>query len=224
MPTSPIYSQVSANEYGVSEFTHKKRNMYKTAKTRYFMNPLSHFTLALQVFLLSFLLFGICPASEKQPATLAHKNVAGWFVTVTPISETFQRKVAAATETIPSGIWIKLQRKGWRFRLAEFVVDAVPSLKNQHPRGWPYWMTWEHVDGVNIVQQRLLAFSEQRRDRSGRIVANVRIAGVIRHEVGHAFDATFSGPGRAYSATPRFRSRYERAVQRMSAEMRGQLQ
>ncbi|MBM4000092.1 MAG: hypothetical protein FJ297_11245 [Planctomycetes bacterium] len=104
---------------------------------------------------------------------------------VTPV---FEAEVAEALAAIPPVIWSSVRRSGWRCELVEFVVDRAPELKSARPRGWPEGVTWEQVDAVHLPADKLLILAEKRRTRAGTVVAADRVAGVLRHEVGHAYD------------------------------------
>ncbi len=145
------------------------------------------------------------------------------FVHATPVSVEFTSSVEAAAASIPNSVWQRLDKADWRIELAEFLTDAVPHIRDNHPRGWPEWMTWENVDGVNLPGERRLVFPEKMRNRDGDEISCTRVAGVIRHEVGHAFDMVMRGKYRFYSSSPAFQNAYRWDVRRMSLRTREEL-
>jgi hypothetical protein len=142
---------------------------------------------------------------------------------VSPVSDEFLRRTQDATQTIPAHVWSGLHQAGWSVKLAQFVTDADPALRGAQPRGWPEGSTWENTDAVHLPAARTLVFAEKRRDRAGRVVESTRIEGVLRHEIGHAFDQA-SGRGAAMrSSTPAFLAAYVADARRIPALDRGQL-
>ena len=123
-----------------------------------------------------------------------------------------------AAKTVPAHIWLAVTKAGWQIRMAEFVVDAEPTLIHDRPRGWPDDMTWQNTDAIHFPQERLLVLAEKRRNRKGQIVAASRVAGVLRHELGHAFDMAADGGQGFRSAAPAFQSAYLADMKRMSPD------
>jgi len=136
--------------------------------------------------------------------------------TASKVSADFRQEAGTAVAAIPDGVWQELKDGGWEVRVATFVVDAAPSLRGVHPRGWPVGATWEQTDAVHLPSQRLLVFAEKRRDSDGRIVQNSRVSNVIRHEVGHAFDRAI-GEKTYQSSDREFVAAYYRDVSRIPA-------
>jgi len=134
---------------------------------------------------------------------------------VTDVSDDFRQEVKLASRSIPDGVWRKVERSGWKVTIAEFVVDAAPSLKNQQPRGWPSSATWKHSDAVHLADAKLLILAEKRLNASGRIVSCNRVPGVLRHEFGHAFDFAQPGLYGSHSATPEYITAYHQDVAAM---------
>lgn len=161
--------------------------------------------------------FAISQAWAVEP--LADRSVTA----VTQVSDDFRQEVRRASLTIPDSVWREVERSGWQVRMAEFVVDAAPSLRNRRPRGWPSNATWNNSDAVHLPVAKLLVLAEKRRTSSGRVVSSSRVPGVLRHEFGHAFDIALAGPHGARSATPEFVASYREDVNRLTAPHRGEL-
>jgi hypothetical protein len=145
------------------------------------------------------------------------------FSILSPVSDSFQKETVAAAKTIPPHIWLAVEKAGWRIRMAEFVVDAEPTLIHVRPRGWPTDMTWQNTDAVHFPDERLLVLAEKRRNRKGQVVVASRVAGVFRHELGHAFDMAAGGKLGFRSAAPEFRNAYLADIQRMAGDRAIQL-
>jgi hypothetical protein len=142
---------------------------------------------------------------------------------VSPVSESFAQEMEFAAETIPEEIWRRVSEAGWRVCLAEQVVDVVPGLRGTAPRGWPDGTVWDNTDAVHLPATKQLVIAEKRRNQQGLLVACTRVAGVLRHELGHAFDM-ISGDGQQFrSATAVFLAAYHADLARMSAEQRQEL-
>jgi hypothetical protein len=142
---------------------------------------------------------------------------------VSHVSDQFRRQTEAASASIPNQVWNGLEQAGWQVQLAEFVVDAIPSLRGTQPRGWPAGTTWENTDAVHLPTSRLLVLAEKRRNNAGGIVASSRVEGVLRHEIGHAFDMATGGGARYRSSASQFLTAYHHDVGRVTAADRAAL-
>ena len=138
-------------------------------------------------------------------------------VSATSVSDRFQRETQDASRTIPPQVWKTLNEAGWRVQLAEFVVDAAPSLRGVRPPGWPRHLTWDNSDAISLPTAKLLVVAEKRHNRSGEIVASSRVAGVLRHEIGHAFDLAAGRGSQTLSASSHFVQAYQQDRSRIEA-------
>lgn len=143
--------------------------------------------------------------------------------TLSPVSAAFLKQVETARASIPEPVWRGIRRYGWRVRLVRFVTDAAPYLRGVHPRGWPRNTTWDHTDAAHLPSRRLVVVAEKRRTTKGKVVPGRRVAGVLRHELGHAFDVAYSGRYRYCSSRPSFRKAYWGDVRQMSSSDRATL-
>ncbi len=139
------------------------------------------------------------------------------------VSDQFQDEIERAVGTIPDPVWQGLERRGWRVHAAPSVTEAAPWLKGTRPRGWPTGLTWDHSDAVHLPDSRLLVVGETRRTKVGERVASSRIGGVLRHELGHAFDMLLGGPRNFRSLTPAFLAVYRQDASRLTPDQRSQL-
>ncbi|HUG68338.1 MAG TPA: hypothetical protein VMM76_11335 [Pirellulaceae bacterium] len=154
-------------------------------------------------------------ATERASPAQDFPTVAISLVSATSVSDHFQRETENATKSVPPRVWKTLEDAGWRVQLAEFVVDAAPSLRGVRPNGWPRHLTWDNSDAIHLPTAKLLVVAEKRRDRNGEIVASSRVAGVLRHEIGHAFDMAASRRGQSLSASPQFMEAYRHDMSRI---------
>jgi len=136
------------------------------------------------------------------------------------VSERFRADVDAAARTVPDNVWQAIERAGWRLHAAPSVVDAAPWLKGVRPRGWPTGATWENADAVHLPRSRLLVLAEKRLTRDGAVVASDRVDGVLRHELGHAFDMASGGRWQFHSLTPEFSAAYRADVAQLAGRRR----
>jgi len=144
-------------------------------------------------------------------------------VSATSVSDRFQRETQAATRSVPPQVWKTLDEAGWRVQLAEFIVDAAPSLRGVRPPGWPRHLTWDNSDAIHLPTAKLLVVAEKRRNRAGDIVASSRVAGVLRHEIGHAFDMAAGGRSQNLSGSHQFVQAYQQDISRIAPVDRGSL-
>ncbi len=141
----------------------------------------------------------------------------------TRVSDGFQHETEAATKSIPLHVWKTLLDAGWQVKLAEFVVDAAPSLRGVRPPGWPRHLTWDNSDAVHLPTHRLLVIAEKRRNRVGEIVASSRVSDVLRHEIGHAYDMAAGNGSRHVSATAEFIRIYQHDTNRIQSADKSKL-
>lgn len=165
--------------------------------------------------LLSIWLLGDC-SSVVSAQTVSSGSLVQ-FVSATTVSDRFQHETKAATKSIPPRVWKTLLDAGWQVQLAEFVVDAAPSLRGVRPPGWPRHLTWDNSDAIHLPTDRLLVIAEKRRNRAGDVVASSRVGGVLRHEIGHAFDMAAGGGSGQVSSSSDFMRVYQRDVSRITA-------
>jgi len=161
--------------------------------------------------------------ADGPPRTLA---TASWVLPVTKgsVSNSFSRDIDEASRTIPPHVWQSILDAGWRVNLVEYVVDAVPSLRGISPRGWPAGWMWDNTDAVHLPASKLLIIAEKRRNKKGQIVACTRVSGVLRHEVGHAFDVLSGEPARFQSARKPFVEAYNADYSAMDSLRRRELE
>ncbi len=173
------------------------------------------------------LIIGLGPfltnAAAEELAASGRPYAARPLSAVSQVSDQFRQQTEAASASIPSHVWSGLEQAGWQVRLAEFVVDAIPSLRGTQPRGWPLGSTWENTDAVHLPTLRLLVVAEKRRNSTGGIVPASRVAGVLRHEIGHAFDMATGGGSRYRSSAAQFLTAYYYDLGRVSAADRAAL-
>jgi hypothetical protein len=149
---------------------------------------------------------------------------AGPVHTASQVSDVFRAEYHEAASSVPPVIWSEMTRLGWKVVVAEFVTDAAPDLESERPRGWPGNVTWQQVEAAHLPAQRWLVLAEKRRQQDGAVVANRRIGGTLRHELGHIFDALVAGnTGRYRSSAADFQANYAADVAEMPAETRSML-
>lgn len=150
----------------------------------------------------------------------AERDVPVRLVTLPSVSKGFVAESEEAISSVPKHVWDGVKQAGWEVHLAEFVVDVRPNLKKSRPRGWPASMTWNNSDAMNDAANRRVVVAEKRVTRDGRIVPNRRVAGVLRHELGHTFDRVLGGRSGFCSSTTGFVRAYQRDLSELSGSQR----
>ena len=161
--------------------------------------------------------------ADGPPGKTRAKSWALPVTKVAAVSNSFSRDIDEASRTIPPHVWQVVLEAGWRVSLVEYVVEAVPSLRGMSPRGWPAGLKWDNTDAVHLPNSKLLIIAEKRRNKQGQIVACTRTSGVLRHEVGHAFDVLSGETNRFQSAGQSFLNAYNADYFRMNPTRRQEL-
>jgi hypothetical protein len=96
---------------------------------------------------------------------------------------------------------------GVRVEVVRRVIDARPHLAGVRPRGWPAGLSYENADacydgGAVIVAEVHADYG------TGQEVPSSRVAGVTRHELGHAVDEVYGN----FSHDAVFRAAYDADV------------
>jgi hypothetical protein len=177
---------------------------------------------------LPLLLLGLATAAgraESLPAEAAPAEAQAAparYVAVSEVSEGFRLRIETALDSVPESVWRNMTRHGWQVHLASQVTDAAPQLRGHRPRGWPEDMRWENTDAVHLPREKLVVVAELRENTAGDIVPSLRVEGLLRHELGHAFDVA-SGRSAYRSASSSFLEAYRLDTDAMSPAAREQL-
>ena len=129
-------------------------------------------------------------------------------LTFTPGVSDEARRVATETiKAFPRNVKQSMADYGVRFNVGKTVVELNPHLDGVHPRGWPPNLTWEHVEGVYNRDTKNISIGETKKDATtNQTVKTTRFAGTLRHESGHAFDASLG----YFSRSAEFIEAYEK--------------
>jgi hypothetical protein len=103
--------------------------------------------------------------------------------------DVFSQEVTATVQGLPETVRSLLARDEVKVRAGRFMTDMYPKLKGVTPRGWPEGWTWDAAPGMYDAKTREVAVTEEiRTPGTGQVRPNPRVAGTLRHEVGHALD------------------------------------
>ncbi|BBL73664.1 phage minor head protein [Methylomagnum ishizawai] len=103
------------------------------------------------------------------------------------LSVDFLDTMRQAVAGLPKPVRTPLAAEGYEIVVAPELTRALPGLAGIRPRGYPEGYAWENSSGVTMG--KTIAVAEHYTEfGSGRRVAEPVPAGVLRHEVGHAFD------------------------------------
>ena len=100
-------------------------------------------------------------------------------------STSFSDKVNDTYNALPQNVREALARDGVKVIATDKVTDVMPELAGQKPRGWPPGSTWDDVDGAYDTTGKRIIVAE--RQNSSKPYTN-DVAGLTRHETGHAVD------------------------------------
>lgn len=123
---------------------------------------------------------------------------------VAPLTPTtaFSDKVTDTYNQLPQNVRDALARDGVKVVATDKVTDLMPELKGQKPRGWPPGSSWDDVDGAYDTTGKRVIVAE--RQNSTKPHGN-DVAGLTRHEAGHAVDRLHN-----FSSQANFKTAYDR--------------
>jgi len=100
-------------------------------------------------------------------------------------SADFTNKVNDTYNALPQNVRDSLAKDGVQVIATDKVTDVMPELKGQKPRGWPPGSSWDDVDGAYDTTGKRIIVAQ--RQNSSKPYTN-DVAGLTRHETGHAVD------------------------------------
>lgn len=120
---------------------------------------------------------------------MIHKPQLTSLVTVNGnICPRFEQTLIPMIESIDRRFTILLDGNSHGIILTPTVVNHLPHLKNQQPRGWPKGKTWHHADGCFSHGKNEAIVAQGNLDKSGKLIESDRWGGVLFHELGHSID------------------------------------
>lgn len=139
-------------------------------------------------------------------------------------SEQHANRVEEQLNKIPLPLRQILLRKGYTLVASDTLIEAMPKLKDVQPRGWPPSLTWQSAEGAQDYQVKMIVISDKKlRDNQLVTVDNERFMGVLRHELGHAFDYSIDGR-ELFSDSSEFIAAYNEDVGKIPSEMLQELE
>lgn len=100
-------------------------------------------------------------------------------------SADFTQTVNDTYNALPQNVRDSLSKDGVKVVPTDKVTDVMPELKGQKPRGWPPGSSWDDVDGAYDTTGKRIIVAQ--RQNSTKPYTN-DVAGLTRHETGHAVD------------------------------------
>jgi hypothetical protein len=86
---------------------------------------------------------------------------------------------------LPQNVRDSLAKDGVKVIATDKVTDVMPELAGQKPRGWPPGSSWDDVDGAYDTTGKRIIVAERQNSTKPR---SNDVAGLTRHETGHAVD------------------------------------
>ncbi len=129
--------------------------------------------------------------------------------TAPALRERIEKKLAE----LPPNVISALQAAGYKIIVANWIEDALPSLKGLTPRGWERNQTFRNSDGTeDNVTRRIVIPAMWVVD--GRPAEARRLDEVV-HQIGHALDFARGAGDGFLSADKAFVTAYEREIARL---------
>lgn len=128
------------------------------------------------------------------------------------VAESFKTEVETTYQALPTPIQDAITNAGFKVQVAQRPSDIDPKSL---PRGYEEGMTLDYAGGwVNRKDRTINIVEEYKESITGNFVANSRVVGTARHEIGHAFD--FSGITKSQS--PEFKQAYAADVAELKTQ------
>jgi tetratricopeptide (TPR) repeat protein len=107
----------------------------------------------------------------------------------TCVSESSIAIIKQGVRTIPQLFIDRLEDAGYRVMIAPHLVDALPEIGNDHPRGWTQLSTWHNVNGTFSSKHKWIVVGEKAVSiNAGKEIVCPKLDDTVAHEFGHAFD------------------------------------
>jgi hypothetical protein len=143
------------------------------------------------------------PEPEPEPEPL---SVAGLVEHHGETSPEFKAKISDVVAALPISVRDKLREAGIKIAVGRRVTDIMPELKGITPRGWPEGTTWDNAEGLYHGGVKKAIVTEKYIDRyTNSEESTKRAEGVLRHEVGHGYDAALEW----FSSTNEFKKAHD---------------
>jgi hypothetical protein len=141
--------------------------------------------------------------ASREPEPAGPSSIAGLVEHYGETSPEFKAKMLDAIEALPVPVRDKLREAGIKIAVGRRVTEIMPEFKGVTPRGWPKGTTWDNAEGLYHGGVKKAIVTEKYIGRvSGLEISTGRAEGVLRHEVGHAYDAALE----SFSSTNEFKT------------------
>jgi tetratricopeptide (TPR) repeat protein len=115
--------------------------------------------------------------------------------------------VRQAIRNIPYAYREALENAGYKLVIPPELIDVLPELDREHPRGWEERATWHNANGTFYRKFKWIVVGEKYADlKTGALVVDPTIERTARHEFGHAYDF-FLGE---YASQEKFSNSFEK--------------
>lgn len=105
------------------------------------------------------------------------------------IGADFEAELARGFQGIPPKALQRMADEGIKFNVGNTLTELDPSLKGEHPRGWPPGTTWDSAEGLFSPNAKTVLIAESYRPiGQKKFVKSRRVQGALAHETGHGFD------------------------------------
>lgn len=118
-------------------------------------------------------------------------------------SKEFANKVQKQINSLTPETRAALEKDGVEIVVTDKLTSVRPDLKGKEPYNQP-GAKYENLDAFMLTDsktnKKTIVIAETRENRAGKTVPNDRVEGVVKHEVGHALDASLGD----FSQKPEF--------------------
>jgi len=146
------------------------------------------------------------------------------------VSDTAVAQVMLGLKEIPRTYRHQLESAGFKVLVVPTVLDALPQLGGQRPRGFGGGQDWHNANGTFDRRTRTIIVAEKI-DVAGQGTQEAVLDETVQHEFGHAYDyflglkrlgaASAANPNPEISQGSGFSQAYDRDVRNLPANLRG---
>lgn len=148
----------------------------------------------------------------------------------TGVSDLAMAQVLLGLKEIPRTYRHQLENAGYKVLVVPTILDAMPQLAGQVPRGFAQGSTWHNANGTFDRIRKLIIVAEKIDIAGGASSQEALLDETVQHEFGHAYDhfiglkvlgKSSTNPYPEFSQGPAFSRAYDQDVAGFPGDLKG---